>query len=104
MTKNPLFLLQRIKCNIPLRLVFTLQDQTSDDLDPVWLQALSKGYRDYTAAISGKLWLSGKNEVKHSLHGWAGGPQVLSVKVSHRTSDDLDLVVGVYGGVNLRAR
>ena len=27
----------------------------------------------------------------------AGSPQVLSVKVSYRTSDDLDLDVGVYG-------
>ena len=33
-----------------------------------------------------------------------GGPQVLGVKVRHRTSGDLDLVVGVYGGVSLRAR
>ena len=33
-----------------------------------------------------------------------GGLQVLSVKVSHRTSGDLDLVVGDYGGVPLQAR
>ena len=46
----------------------------------------------------------GKNEVKQSVHGRAGGPQVLSVKVSHRTSDDLDLAVGVDGGVPLRTR
>ena len=36
-----------------------------------------------------------KNEVKHWVHGRMGGPQVLSVKVSHRTSGDLDLVVSV---------
>ena len=38
------------------------------------------------------------------MHGRANGPQVLSVKVSHRTSGDLYLVVGVYGGEPLRAR
>ena len=82
MTKNPLFWLQRIWCCIPLRLVFTLQDRTSGDLDLVWLEVLWKGYMGYRA----------------------GGPQVLSVKVSHRSSGDLDLVVGVYSGVPLRAR
>ena len=45
---------------IPLRLVFTLQDRTSGGLDRVWLEALWKGYRGYSAAISGKHWLSGK--------------------------------------------
>ena len=38
------------------------------------------------------------------MHGQIGGPQVLSDKVSHRTLGDLHLVVGVYGGVPLRAR
>ena len=33
--------------------------------------------------------------------GWSPG---LSVKISHRTSGDLDLVVDVYGGVPLKAR
>ena len=97
MTKNPLFLIQRIWCCIPLRLVFTLQDRTSDDLDLVWLEALWKGYRGYSAAISEKTLVIGKNEVKHWVHGWVGGPQVLSVKVSHRISGDLDQIVGVYG-------
>ena len=60
-TKSPLFWLQRTWCCIPLRLVFTLQDRISGDLDPVWLEALWKGYRGYGAAISGKLWLSGKH-------------------------------------------
>ena len=46
----------------------------------------------------------GKNEAKHWVHGRVGCPKVLSVKVSHRTSSDLDLVLGVYGGVPLRAR
>ena len=77
MTKNPLFWLQRLRCCIPLRLVFTLQDRTSDDLDLVWLEALWKDYRGYRAATSGKLWLWEKNEVKHWLHGREGGPQVL---------------------------
>ena len=36
--------------------------------------------------------------------GRAGGAQVLSVNVSHRTSVNLDLVVGVYGGIPLLAR
>ena len=44
-----------------------------------------------------------KNEVKHWVHGRVGGPQVLSVKVSHRYSGDLDLVVCVYDGVPLHA-
>ena len=60
MTKNLLFWLKRIWCCIPLRLVFTLQDRSSDDLDLVWLEAVWEGYRGYGAAISGKLWLSGK--------------------------------------------
>ena len=38
---------------------------TSGNLDLVWLEALWKCYRGYKAAISGKLWLSGKNELKH---------------------------------------
>ena len=46
----------------------------------------------------------GENEVKHWVHRRVGGPQVLSVKVSYRTSGDLDLVFGLYGGVPLRAR
>ena len=45
---------------IPLRLVFTLQDRISGDPDLVRLEALWKVYRGYGAAISGKLWLSGK--------------------------------------------
>ena len=60
MTKNLLFWLQRIWCSIPLRLVFKLQDRTSGDRDVVWFEALWKCYRGYSAAISGKLWLSGK--------------------------------------------
>ena len=40
----------------PLRLLFTLQHRTSGDLYLVWLEALLKGYRGYSAAISGKLW------------------------------------------------
>ena len=103
MTKNPLFWLHRIWYCIPLRLVFTLQDRTSGDLDLVWFEALWKGYRGYSAAISEKLWLS-VYEVKHWGYGLVCGPQVLSVKVSHRTSGDLDLVVGVYDGVPLRVR
>ena len=46
----------------------------------------------------------GKSEVKYWVNGRAGFPQVMSVKVSHRTSGDLDLVVCVYSGVPLRAR
>ena len=103
MTKNPLIWLQRIWCCIPLRLVFMLQHRTSGDLDLVWLEALWKGYRGYSAALSGKL-VIGKNEVKHWVHGRVGGHQILSVKDSHLTSGDLDLVVGVYGGVPMRAR
>ena len=61
------------------------------------LQRLQCGYIGKTLVI-------GKNEVKHSVHGRVRGPQVLSVQVSHRTSGDLYLVVGVYGGVPLRAR
>ena len=38
------------------------------------------------------------------MRGRVGGPQVLSVKVNHRTSGDLDLGVSFYGGVPLRAR
>ena len=60
MTKSSLFCLQRMWCCIPLRLVFSLQNQFSGNLDLVWLEALWKGYRGYSAAISGKLWLSGK--------------------------------------------
>ena len=41
-------------------LVFTLQDRTLGYLDLVWLEAPWKDYRGYRAAISGKLWLSGK--------------------------------------------
>ena len=44
-----------------------------------------------------------ENEVKHWVHVH-GLCQILSVKVSHRTSVDLDLVEIVYGGVPLRAR
>ena len=88
---------------LAITLVFTLQDRTSGDLDLVWLEALWQGFRGYSAAISGKLWLSGKM-VKHSVHVREGGPQVLSVMVSHRTSGNLDLVVSVYGGEPLRAR
>ena len=80
-----------------------LQHRTSGDLDLVWLEALWKGYRGYSAALSGKL-VIGKNEVKHWVHGRVGGHQILSVKDSHLTSGDLDLVVGVYGGVPMRAR
>ena len=46
----------------------------------------------------------GKNKVKHWVQGRVVVPQVLSLKVSHRTSSDLDLVAGLYGGVPLRAR
>ena len=60
MTKNPLFWLERIWCCIPFRLVFTLQDRTSGALDLVCLKVLWKGYRGYSAAKLGKLWLSGK--------------------------------------------
>ena len=49
-----------------LRLVFALQDRTSGELDLVWLEALWKGYRGYSAAFSVKLWLSGK------MSAWAG--------------------------------
>ena len=95
MTKSPLFWLQRLWC-IPLRLVFMLQDRISGDLDLVWLEPLWKGYRGYI----GETLVIGKNWV----HRWAGGLQVLSVKVSHRTSRHLDLVVAFYHGVPLRAR
>ena len=103
MTKNPFIWLQRIWCCILLRLVFTLQHRTSGDLDLVWLEALWKAYRGYSAALSGKL-VIGKNEVKYWVHGRVGGPQVLSVKVSHRISGHFDLVVGIYEGAPLRAR
>ena len=104
MTKNPLFWLQRICCCIPLRLVFTLQDRTSGKLHLVWLEALWKGYRGYSAAISGTLWLSGK--IKSNIRcmgGWVVHRLCLS-RSAIGTSGELDLVVGVYGGVPLRAR
>ena len=59
MTKNPYFWLQRICCYFPLRLVFTLEDRTSGDLDLVRLEALWKGYRGHIAPVSRKLWLDG---------------------------------------------
>ena len=102
-----LFWLQGIGCFIPLRQVFTLQDRTSGDLDLDWLEALWKGYRGDCAAISGKLWLSGKMKPNIGCMGegrGGGGLQVLSVKVRHQTSGDLGLVVGVYSGVPLRSR
>ena len=104
MTKNPYFWLQRICCYFPLRLVFTLEDRTSGDLDLVWLEALWKGYIGPSAPISRIHWLSGKKETKRWMHARVGGPLILSVKVSHQTSGDLDLLVSVYGGVPLRAR
>ena len=61
----------------------------------VWLEALWKGYRGYSAATSGKLWCSGNMKSNIGCMGRKDGPEVLSVKVSHRTSRDLDLVVGV---------
>ena len=71
MTKNPLFWLQCIWCCIRLRLVFTLHDRTSGDLDLVWLEAILKGYRGYRSTISGKLWLSGKMKSNiGSMGGW----------------------------------
>ena len=103
MTKNLLFWLNRIWCCIPLRLVFTLQDRTSGDLDLVWLEAVWEGYRGYGAVLSGKL-VVGENEVKHWVHGRVCGPMVLSFKVSYRTSGNLALVVGFNGGVPLRTR
>ena len=104
MTKNPLFWLQRIWCCIRFRLVFTLQDRISGDLDLIWLEALWNGYVGYRATISGKLWLSEKMKSNIWVHGRLGGPKILSVKVSHRTSGDVDRVVDVNGGVPLRAR
>ena len=63
-----------------------------------------EGLQGLWCGYIGKTLVIGKNEVKHWVHGRVGGPQVLSVKVSNRISGDLDLVVGVYGGVPLRAR
>ena len=103
-TKSPLFWLQRIWWCIPLRLVFTLQDRISGDLDLVWLEALWKGYRGYGAAISGKLWLSGKMKSNIGCMGGWVVPGFCLSRVSRRISGDLDLSVGVYGVVPLRAR
>ena len=69
MTKSPLFWLQRIWWCIPLRLVFTLQDRISGDLDLVWLEALWKGYRSTKASIAGKLLLAESLNANVWVHG-----------------------------------
>ena len=63
-----------------------------------------EGLQGLWCGYIGKTLVIGKNEVKHWVHGRVGGPRVLSVKVSQRISGDLYLVVGLYGGVPLRAR
>ena len=102
MTKNPLFWLERICSCIPFRLVFTLQDRTSGDLDLVWIKVWWKGNRGYRAAISGKLWLSGK--MKSNI-GCMGDWVVPRFCLSRTAIElDLDLVVGVCGGAPMRSR
>ena len=60
------------------------------------------GLQGLWCGFIGKTLVVGENEVKHWVHGRVCGPMVLSFKVSYRTSGNLDLVVGFYGGVSLR--
>ena len=71
----------------------------------MWLKFLWKGYRGYSAAIAGKLWLSGKMKSKIGCMEVGGGCSPCFVCQGQTPNlGDLDLVVGIYGGVFLWAR